>query len=111
MPSWERTRPSPTRVSFVHNDLKLDNCQFRPEDPDRVGAIFDWDMTTVGEPLVDVGTFLSYWPDPTDSPESARGTPGTADLGLPARAEIAERYASLTGASLADIGWYEAFAL
>ena len=107
----ERTRPAPTRVSFVHNDLKPDNCQFRPNDPDRVGAIFDWDMTTVGEPLVDVGTLLSYWPDPSDAPESARGTPGAAELGLPTRAEIAQRYASRTGASLADIQWYEAFAL
>jgi aminoglycoside phosphotransferase (APT) family kinase protein len=50
------TIPQPTRVSFVHNDLKLDNCQFDPADPDRVRSIFDWDMTTLGEPLVDLGT-------------------------------------------------------
>src|SRR5262249_30262405 len=43
-----RDVPRPTRVSIVHNDLKLDNCQFDPADPDRVGAIFDWDMTTLG---------------------------------------------------------------
>jgi aminoglycoside phosphotransferase (APT) family kinase protein len=58
--------PSPRRVSIVHNDLKLDNCQFDPVDPDRVEAIFDWDMTTLGDPLVDLGTLLNYWPDPAD---------------------------------------------
>jgi aminoglycoside phosphotransferase (APT) family kinase protein len=39
-----------SRVSIVHNDLKLDNCQFDPADPDRVVSIFDWDMTTLGDP-------------------------------------------------------------
>ena len=66
------TMPAPTRVSFVHNDLKLDNCQFDPADPDRVQSIFDWDMTTLGEPLVDLGTLLNYWPDPTDPPNAGR---------------------------------------
>ena len=64
--------PAPTRVSFVHNDLKLDNCQFDPQDPDRVTSIFDWDMTTLGEPMIDLGTLLNYWPDPTDPPDAGR---------------------------------------
>ena len=48
--------PAPSRASIVHNDLKLDNCQFDPADPDRVTSIFDWDMTTLGDPLIDLGT-------------------------------------------------------
>ena len=66
--------PAPRRASIVHNDLKLDNCQFAPENPDHVTSIFDWDMTTLGDPLVDLGTLLNYWPDPMDTEATQRGT-------------------------------------
>jgi len=107
-----RSRPAMSRVSIVHNDLKLDNCQFDPANPDRVASIFDWDMTTLGDPLIDLGTLLNYWPDPAD-PESARraGHPGLTTLGLPTRAEIAARYAARTGVGVAAVRWWEAFAL
>jgi aminoglycoside phosphotransferase (APT) family kinase protein len=105
-------RPAPSRASIVHNDLKLDNCQFAPDNPDRVASIFDWDMTTLGDPLVDLGTLLNYWPDPTDTALTQRGTrPGLAHMGLPSRAEITARYAALTGADAAAARWWEAFAL
>jgi aminoglycoside phosphotransferase (APT) family kinase protein len=105
-------RPAPRRASIVHNDLKLDNCQFAPDDPDRVTSIFDWDMTTLGDPLVDLGTLLNYWPDPADTAEVQRGTrPGLARMGLPTRAEITARYAARTGADPAAVRWWEAFAL
>ena len=64
----ERTLPAPQRSAILHNDLKLDNCQFDPADPDRVHSVFDWDMATLGDPLVDVGILLNYWPDPADTP-------------------------------------------
>jgi aminoglycoside phosphotransferase (APT) family kinase protein len=105
-------RPRPHRASIVHNDLKLDNCQFDPGSPDRVTAIFDWDMTTLGDPLVDLGTLLNYWPDPSDTEATQRGTrPGLARMGLPTRAEITERYAALTGVDPGAARWWEAFAL
>ena len=105
-------RPRLSRASIVHNDLKLDNCQFAPEDPDRVTAIFDWDMTTLGDPLVDLGTLLNYWPDPIDTAATQRGTrPGLAHMGLPTRAEITARYAARTGMDPAAARWWEAFAL
>lgn len=104
--------PPPTRVSLVHNDLKLDNCQFRPGEPDRVSAIFDWDMTTVGEPLVDLGTLLNYWPDPDDPADEKRTShEGLLTMGLPARSEITSRYAERTGIDVAGVAWFEAFAL
>jgi aminoglycoside phosphotransferase (APT) family kinase protein len=103
--------PQPTRVSFVHNDLKLDNCQFDPADPDRVRSIFDWDMTTLGEPLIDLGTLLNYWPDPTDPPDAGRVShQGLLAMGLPTRAEIVERYTDRTGLDTTNARWYEAFA-
>jgi aminoglycoside phosphotransferase (APT) family kinase protein len=105
-------KPPLSRASIVHNDLKLDNCQFAPENPDRVTSIFDWDMTTLGDPLVDLGTLLNYWPDPGDTAEIQRGTrPGLARMGLPTRAEITARYAARTGADPVTARWWEAFAL
>ncbi|HSE03654.1 MAG TPA: phosphotransferase family protein, partial [Methylomirabilota bacterium] len=107
-----RAKPPLGRGAIVHNDLKLDNCQFAPENPDRVTSIFDWDMTTLGDPLVDLGTLLNYWPDPADTPETQRGTrPGLARMGLPSRAEIIARYGALTGTDPAASRWWEAFAL
>jgi aminoglycoside phosphotransferase (APT) family kinase protein len=104
--------PALSRVSIVHNDLKLDNCQFDPADPDRVTSIFDWDMTTLGDPLIDLGTLLNYWPDPADPPEASRAShPGLTQMGLPTRAEITARYASRAGVDGAAVRWWEAFAL
>ena len=107
-----RQVPRPSRVSIVHNDLKLDNCQFDPAHPDRVASIFDWDMTTLGDPLIDLGTLLNYWPDSADPPHARRfNNAAVAGLGLPPRAELVARYAARTGADLGDVRWWEAFAL
>jgi aminoglycoside phosphotransferase (APT) family kinase protein len=105
------TVPAPQRTSIVHNDLKLDNCAFDPADPDRVSAIFDWDMTTLGDPLIDLGTLLNYWPDPADPPDVRRAShDGMRQMGLPSRAEITARYVARTGLDPAPLRWYEAFA-
>jgi aminoglycoside phosphotransferase (APT) family kinase protein len=107
-----RGMPAMSRVSIVHNDLKLDNCQFDPTDPDRVASIFDWDMATLGDPLIDLGTLLNYWPDPADPEHAQRASnPGLAHMGLPTRAEITARYAARTGVDVAAARWWEAFAL
>ena len=103
--------PVSRRVSILHNDYKVDNCQFDPEEPDRVKSIFDWDMATLGDPLVDLGTLLNYWPDPSDAPDNRPIFPeGLESFGLPPRAEVVDRYASRTGAVVGDIPWYEGFA-
>ena len=105
-----RQPPSPA-PAVLHNDFKLDNCQFDPANPDHVISVFDWDMATVGDPLVDLGTLLNYWPDPSDDPDNRPMHPiGQDRLGLPSRHEVVERYAQRSGADLADVWWYEAFA-
>ncbi|HJM27540.1 MAG TPA: phosphotransferase family protein [Acidimicrobiales bacterium] len=107
----ENTLPVPQRVSFVHNDLKLDNCMFATDDPDNVLAIFDWDMTTLGDPLVDIGTLLNYWPDPQDNSDIPRGGhAGLSLIGLPTRTEMVDYYAANSNLDLSGISWYEAFA-
>ena len=105
------TVPRSRYVSILHNDFKLDNCQFDPADPDRVTSVFDWDQATLGDPLVDVGITLNYWPDPADVPGlEPILNPGTESLGLPSRAEVIDQYASRTGYDVDDVRWYEAFA-
>jgi aminoglycoside phosphotransferase (APT) family kinase protein len=104
------TRPETVRTSVLHNDFKIDNCQFAPGNPDRVRSVFDWDMATIGDPLVDLGIMLNYWPDPSDDAANRPSYPdGQQDMGLPTRAEVTERYARATGADLASVSWYEAF--
>lgn len=104
------TKPATVRTSVLHNDFKIDNCQFDPASPDRVQSVFDWDMATIGDPLVDLGTMLNYWPDPSDDPDNRPSHPeGQQNMGLPTRAEVTSRYARKTGADVADVGWYEAF--
>ena len=103
-----RHLPESGRPALVHNDFKVDNCQFAPGTPDVVATVFDWDMATLGDPLTDLGTLLNYWPD---GPTPADGVPGLEHLGLPSRDEVVVRYAERTGQTLTrgDVAWYEAF--
>lgn len=103
--------PTSPRPSILHNDYKLDNCQFEPGDPDRVKSIFDWDMATLGDPFIDLGITLNYWPDPSDTDDAGPiVNPGMETLGLPTRAEVVARYAERTGLDVGEVHWYEAFA-
>lgn len=103
-----RHLPESGPAALVHNDFKVDNCQFADGDPDVVASVFDWDMATLGDPLTDLGTLLNYWPDGTTP---ADGVPGVEHVGLPRRDEVVQRYAARTGQDLtrADVAWYEAF--
>jgi aminoglycoside phosphotransferase (APT) family kinase protein len=103
--------PQPQRVSLVHNDLKLDNCQFRAGDPDRVSSLFDWDMTTLGDPLCDLGVLLNYWPEDGEAGELARQLwPAQGSLGLAGRQWMADTYSRHLDLDLSDLGWYQALA-
>jgi aminoglycoside phosphotransferase (APT) family kinase protein len=73
-----------------------------------VASVFDWDMTTLGDPLTDLGTLLNYWPE---GDRAAEAVPGLERLGLPGRDEVVAHYASRVGLDLGrgDVAWYEAF--
>jgi aminoglycoside phosphotransferase (APT) family kinase protein len=107
-PDPEAGRPA----TLVHNDFKLDNTMLDPEDPARVVAVLDWEMCTVGDPLIDVGIFLCYWAMKGD-PEARRESisPVTTEPGWISRQEVIERYAETTGRDLSGIAFYEVFAL
>ncbi len=99
-------------ATLVHNDFKLDNVMLDPADPARVVAVLDWEMCTVGDPLVDLGILLCYWAS-KDDPEARRETisPVTTGPGWMTRSEIIEFYAARTGRDLSAIRFYEVFAL
>ena len=102
-------QPETQRNTLVHNDLKLDNCMFAADNPDSVATILDWDMTTLGDPLVELGTLLSYW---QQSDDEYNRSP-TIDLDMakfPTRERLVARYAE-QGTDVSNINWYEAFGL
>jgi len=102
--------PVTQRVSIIHNDIKPDNCQFQPDNPDKVTAIFDWDMCTLGDPLVDFASTLSYWPDERFDRSKYPDLPVTLQGNFPNKAFLIDRYQQHTNFDLSRLAWYEVFA-
>ena len=99
--------PKSSYHSLVHNDYKLDNTMFDADDPARVVAILDWDMCTLGDPLSDLGTLLTYWTGPGDSAAvRAIGTMPAGDFDFYSRGQILQRYAEQSGRDLSNIPFY-----
>jgi aminoglycoside phosphotransferase (APT) family kinase protein len=99
----EVARPPERGAALIHNDFKYDNVVFDPAAPARVVAVLDWEMSTVGEPLLDLGTTLGYWLDPNDPDDLRALLPDatTAPGGL-SRADVLQRYAARTGRDVGD---------
>jgi aminoglycoside phosphotransferase (APT) family kinase protein len=96
---WLREqRPASGDPTLVHNDYKLDNVMLPFGNPDRIEAVLDWEMTTVGDPLADVGLSLCYWLVPPTI---------TSEAGWYTREEFVSRYAELSGRDVQNIGYYE----
>jgi len=93
--------PEEGRGALLHNDYKYDNLLLDPLDLTQILGVFDWEMCTVGEPLLDLGTTLAYWVEAGDDPALKANAFGpTALPGSFTRAQLAERYAEETGADL-----------
>ncbi|MFN0171728.1 MAG: phosphotransferase family protein [Bryobacteraceae bacterium] len=106
------TMPSSAGAAVLHNDFKPDNVLLSHEDLSRPTAVLDWEMSALGDPLIDLGILLCYWPEPADPPGRRESVcPVTAAPGWPSRAAIALEYGRLTGLDVSDTAYYEAFAL
>ncbi len=97
-------------ATVVHNDFKLDNLMVDAADWTRPVALLDWDLCTVGDPLLDLGILLTYWVDPQD-PESWRlgASMPTWVGGFLSRRAAAQRYAERSGRALDALLWYVIF--
>ena len=100
-----RTIPAEGRPSVVHNDYKLDNLLFALDEP-RVEAVLDWEMSTIGEPLVDLGMSLAYW-----RVGGAHGVSAPGPLGWLSREQFVGRYGERTGRDLRHLPWHETLGL
>jgi aminoglycoside phosphotransferase (APT) family kinase protein len=106
---WLAARvPQALAPSLIHNDYKLDNIMLASASPDRIEAVLDWEMATIGDPLSDLGLTLCYWCWATDAEVRVAGIPAlTAGPGWYTRDQLVERYAERTGRDVTHIGYYE----
>lgn len=111
--AWlEANTPAESAHTLVHNDFKLDNLMLDPADPSQVRALLDWEMTTVGDPLVDLGLTLTYWtiPQQPGGVQNRIGAPA-AEQGFLTREEFLARYAGRSGRDVSNVVWFEVLGL
>jgi len=107
----EKLPPNPAQPTIVHGDFKLDNLMLDADDPARLVAVFDWEMSALGDPLVDLGILLAYW-IPNAPPEQRDALTTVTTLpGWFTRDEVVERYAARSGRDLSTLRFFEVFAL
>jgi len=111
--SWlSRNLPEESGAAVIHNDYKYDNVMLDPDDLTRIVAVLDWEMATVGDPLMDLGTFIGYWGDPDDPQELRTRAYGPTHLpGSLSRVRLVERYSEKSGRAVGSILFYYVFAL
>ena len=104
--------PESARPSIVHNDYKLDNLVLNPENPLRIIGVLDWEMATIGDPLMDLGSSLAYWvqKDDPEAFQSIRLMP-TNIPGALTREALVSRYAEQSGISVDNFDFYFCFGL
>ncbi len=112
MPDVERTaawlagnRPAESAgATLIHNDFKFDNLVLDPNDLTRIVAVLDWEMATIGDPLMDLGTTLAYWTEASDPEPLHQFIVGpTTQPGSLSRRELVERYGQTTGRDVSNM--------
>ncbi len=104
-------RPADSAGTLIHNDFKYDNVVL-DETLQGVAAVLDWEMATLGDPLMDLGTALGYWIEADDPPVFQVMTFGPTHLpGSLRRTELVRRYADATGRDVSNVLFYFVFAL
>jgi aminoglycoside phosphotransferase (APT) family kinase protein len=99
--------PEQSAPGVVHGDYRFDNVIFDSHDPGRIAAVVDWEMSTIGDPLCDLGLLIVYWVTGPDDP-AATALPGRADLGagFMRRDEVVATYAARSNRDLGALEWY-----
>ena len=104
--------PDSDTPGIIHNDYKFDNLVLNPDRPAEITGILDWEMATIGDPLMDLGSSLGYWINADDSEEALmiRMMPTNAP-GMMTRKELVERYGQISGKSIHNFDFYYCFGL
>jgi aminoglycoside phosphotransferase (APT) family kinase protein len=105
--------PESPPSTIVHGDYRLGNVMVADEPPARIVAIFDWELSTIGDPLADIGYLTVTWVqgDDPDDTSFARLSAATRRPGFMTRDELIARYEERSGRSMAALNWYQALAL
>ncbi len=99
-------------VGIIHNDYKFDNVILDPANPTRLIGVLDWEMATLGDPLMDLGCTMSYWVQADDPPPLLAARMGPTHVpGMLTRAEMIQRYADKAGLNLDNFDFYYVFGL
>ena len=111
--TWmEAHQPKKYQHSLIHNDYKYDNVAFEDSSWKNVQAVLDWEMATLGDPLMDLGTSLGYWTMASDHDFVKQGIPSpTIFEGNPTRSELVELYAQKSAKPIHDLVFYYAYGL
>jgi len=104
----EAAIPPQSPSGIVHGDFRLDNVLYSPHDPSKIVALLDWEMSTVGDPLCDLGLLIVYWPDSADDPAVTALHAGglCLDDGFYSRATLIHEYQVDSHRDLSNLEWY-----
>jgi aminoglycoside phosphotransferase (APT) family kinase protein len=105
--------PESPPATIVHGDYRLGNTMVANDAPARIIAIFDWELSTIGDPLADLGYLTVSWVEPGDAEDTMYSslTAVTRREGFPTRAEMISYYEERTGRSMTNLRWYQALAI
>jgi len=111
--NWlQANQPNDYSSSLIHNDFKYDNVMFKDDSWKEINTVLDWEMCTLGDPLMDLGTSLSYWLTESDMDALKKGLSSATILkGNPGRNEIVELYSRKSGESINNIVFYYVYGL
>ena len=108
----QANQPKIYHHSLIHNDYKYDNIVFADDSWQEVSAVLDWEMCTLGDPLMDLGTSLGYWSMATDGEIIKQGIPSPTMMeGNPTRTEVVEMYANKSGRPINNLVFYYVYGL
>ncbi len=103
--------PESGDATVVHGDYRLGNVMLAPTAPAHLVAVLDWELSTLGDPLADLGYLVATWTDLTSPATPLELSPVTRTEGFPSRTELVERYEERTGRRAESLPWYETLAL
>jgi aminoglycoside phosphotransferase (APT) family kinase protein len=112
--AWFKSRqpPDSPQSGIIHNDYRLDNTVLSPADRLTIIGVLDWEMATIGDPLMDLGGVMAYWVQPGDSAAADARRVQPCNLpGMPLRDELLRYYGEKSGIDIGSMDFYYAFNL